>query len=163
MGEKEKQIRAEMTSSFVDHVNDPAFIPVSINKEALIGKSIVTEEIRERFADQGQFCCRVPGTWEQDGKTEKILLTPLKNVFEADGGKTYIAFLDKRHLPLILNAGDGTPAREFFGITTPEFAEKMFKPMEEADLTPERIVVPVKALEKVTEHIKQPTPPVKVR
>jgi len=162
--EKENQVGKENTSKFVDHVNDPDFIPVTINKEALINQSIVSNEMRERFADRGFFCCRIPGTWEKGNQQEHILMIPLHNVFEADDGKTYIAFLDKRHLPFTLRAGDGRPATEYFGMSTPDLARQFFQEIEEADLTPERVVDPAKSLaETVTVHIKQPAPPIKVR
>ena len=45
-----------------------------------------------------------------------------------------------------------------------EFAEKTFHRMEAADLTPDRILDPAKSLaETVTIHLKQPTPPIKIR
>ena len=162
--EKEHVIKADSSSTFQDHVNDPDFIPVTINKKALIDKSIVSSEMRERFADRGQFCCRIPGTWEKGKKQEDILMIPLKNVFEADEGRSYIAFLDKRHLPLVLHAGNGTPATEYFGVTTDEFAKRFFREVTPEALSPERIVDPAKSLaETVTIHLKQPNPPVLAR
>ena len=159
-----EKIRSDSTGSFYDHVNDPDFIPVTINKESLIEQSIVTAEMRERFADRGQFCCRVPGTWEKEGKQENILMIPMNQVFEADEGRTYIAFLDKKHLPFVLHAADGEPATEYFGMTTAEFADAFFHEIEAAALKPERVLDPAKSLaEKVTVHQKQPAPPVKVR
>lgn len=164
MEKKDREMKSESTSQYLGYANDPDYIPVSISRKALVEQSIITEEVRDRFADQGQFVCRVPGTWEKDGETEKILLIPQKDVFEADEGKTFIAFLDKKHLPLVLNAGNGTPASEYFGMTTKEFAEKTFHKMEAADLTPDRILDPAKSLaETVTIHLKQPTPPIKIR
>ena len=162
--EKEHVIKADSSSTFQDHVNDPDFIPVTINKKALIDKSIVSSEMRERFADRGQFCCRIPGTWEKGKKQEDILMITLKNVFEADEGRSYIAFLDKRHLPLVLHAGNGTPATEYFGVTTDEFAKRFFREVTPEALSPERIVDPAKSLaETVTIHLKQPNPPVLAR
>lgn len=91
-------------------------------------------------------------------------MIPLKDVFAADEGKTFIAFLDKRHLPLVLHAGNGTPATSYFGMRTQEFAEKFFHEMEADALTPDRIVEPAKSLaETVTVHLKQPHPPVLAR
>lgn len=162
--EKENQTGKENTSKFVDHVNDPDFIPVTINKEALIDQSVVSAEMREQFAERGFFCCRIPGTWEKGDQQEHILMLPLKDVFEADDGKTYIAFLDKKHLPFALHAGDGTAATEYFGMSTPDLAKHFFQEVEAAELTPERILDPAKSLaETVTVHIKQPAPPIKVR
>ncbi|MBR0341629.1 MAG: hypothetical protein IJH64_05210 [Oscillospiraceae bacterium] len=162
--EKGQEIKKESSSAFQDHVNDSAYIPVTINKRALVDRSIVSSEMRERFAERGQFCCRVPGTWENGKKQEHILMVPLKDVFVADEGKTYIAFLDKRHLPLVLHAGNGTPATTYFGMKTQEFAEKFFHEVEADALTTERIVEPAKSLaETVTLHLKQPHPPVMAR
>ena len=162
--EKGNQTGKEHSSKYIDHVNDPDFIPVMINKEALIDQSVVSTEMRDRFAERGFFCCRIPGTWEKDDQQEHILMVPLEDVFEADGGKTYIAFLDKKHLPFTLQAGDGKPATEYFGMSTTDLAKQFFKEIEEAELTPERVMDPAKSLaETVTIHIKQPTPPIKVR
>ena len=161
---KSQELKKDSSSAFQDHVNDPDFIPVTINKKALVDRSIVTEEMRDRFADRGQFCCRVPGTWEKGEKQEHILMIPLKDVFEADEGKTYIAFLDKKHLPLVLHAGNGTPATTYFGMQTQEFAKQFFHEVEAEALTPDRIAEPTKSLaETVTVHLKQPQPPVLAR
>ena len=59
-------------------------------------------------------------------------MVPMQHVFEADGGKTYIAFLDKKHLPFTLHAGDGKPATEYFGMSTPDLAKQFFDEIEEA-------------------------------
>ena len=73
-------------------------------------------------------------------------------------------FLNKRHLPLALNASDGSPATEYFGMSMADFARDLFQEMGEAELPPERIVDPAKSLaEIVTVHLKQPAPPIKVR
>lgn len=164
MEEKDKQVKKENTSGFFDHVNDPDFIPITVNKESLIDHSIVTTEMRERFAERGQFCFRIPGTWETNDQKENILIIPMKDVYEADDSRTYIAFLDKKHLPLALHAGEGTPAEEYFGMSAAEFARNYFQEIEATELTPERVLDPAKSLaETVTVHLKQPAPPIKVR
>ena len=81
---KQKNKSKLINYSFFDYNNDPDFIPVSINKESLVEQSIVTQEMRDRFTKEGQFCFRIPGTWERDGQQEKILLVPRLHVFEAD-------------------------------------------------------------------------------
>ena len=164
MEKKEHIIKDEQTSSYLDHLNDPNYIPVSINRETLVEQSIVTSMMRKHFADRGQFCCRVPGTWEKDGREEHILMIPLKDVYEADHGKSYIAFLDKKHLPLVLRAEKGTPAMDYFGMTTSEFASKFFKKIPSSDLTPDRLPAMTKSLaEKLSIPLKHPSPPVKMR
>lgn len=163
MDEKEREIKKESSAVFYGYTKDPDLIPITINKAALVENSIVTNEMRERFADRGQFCCRVPGTWEADENKEHILMIPLDHVFEADEGRSYIAFMDKKHLPFVLKAGDGTPATEYFGMRTQEFVGKFFQETEPAVL-PERIVDVAKSLaETMTVHLKQPAPPLKVR
>ena len=162
--EKEQQPGKENSSKFIDHVNDPDFIPITINKAALIDQSVVSAELRERFASRGYFCCRIPGTWEKDGNREEILMVPLKDVFEADDRKTYIAFLDKKHLPFTLHAGDGTPATKYFGMTTPDLVRRFFQEIRSSELTPERVLDPAKSLaETITARVRQPAPPIKVR
>ena len=108
-GELEKQLISkdarpkEMSSSSFERFSlDPSFSPVSINKEPLIDQSVISEEMRQKFWNRGQFLCRVPGTWEGDGRKEAMLVIPRKQVFEADDGKTYLAFLDHKHLPMLL-------------------------------------------------------------
>ena len=164
MEKKEHVIKDETTSSYIDHLNDPDYIPITINRETLVDKSIVTTTMREHFADRGQFCCRGPSTWEKDGKEEHILMIPLKDVYEADEGKSYIAFLDKKHLPLVLKAGSGTPAMDYFGMTTSEFTNKFFQKIKPSDITADRLPSLAKSLaEKISVPLKQPSPPVKVR
>ena len=164
MHEKMQELKSSSSSSFYDLKNDPNYIPVSINKETLVEQSCVSQEMRDRFTGRGQFCFRIPGTWEKEGQQEKILLVPRLHVFEADEGKSYIAFLNKRHLPLALNAADGSPAIEYFGMSMTDFAKDLFKEMGEADLAVDRILDPAKSLaETVSVHLKQPSPPVMAR
>ena len=164
MEEKRQELKSNVSSSFYDYTNDPDFIPVSINKASLIEQSCVSQEMRDRFTKEGQFCFRIPGTWEKEGQQEKILLVPRLHVFEADEGKSYIAFLNKRHLPLALNATDGSAATEYFGMSMTDFAKSFFQELEERELSPERLLDPAKSLaETVTVHLKQPVPPVMVR
>ena len=163
MEEKEREIKKESSAVFYGYNKDPDLIPIMINKAALVENSIVTTEMRDRFADRGQFCCRVPGTWEADENKEHILMIPLDHVFEADEGRSYIAFMDKKHLPFVLKAGDGTPATEYFGMRTQEFVNQFFQEAE-ASVLPERVIDAAKSLaETVSVHLKQPAPPIKVR
>ena len=163
MKEKAQEMKKESSAAFYGYTKDPDLIPITISREALVENSIVTKEMRGRFADRGQFCCRVPGTWESEEKQEHILMIPLEHVFEADEGRSYIAFMDKRHLPFILKAGDGTPATEYFGMRTEEFVKQFFKEAE-ASVLPERVVDATKSLaETVTIHLKQPAPPILAR
>ncbi len=164
MHEKMQELKSSSSSSFYDLKNDPNYIPVSINKETLVEQSCVSQEMRDRFTERGQFCFRIPGTWEKEGQLEKILLVPRRQVFEADEGKSYIAFLNKRHLPLALNAADGSPAIEYFGMSMTDFAKDLFKEMGEAELVADRILDPAKSIaETVSVHLKQPSPPVMAR
>ena len=161
MEEKRQKLKSNVSSSFYDLKNDPDYIPVSVNKASLVDQSCVSQEMRDKFTRQGQFCFRIPGTWEKEGQQEKILLVPRLHVFEADEGKTYIAFLNKKHLPLALNASDGSAATEYFGMSMTDFARDFFREIGEADLSTERIVDPAKSLaETATIHLKQPAPPV---
>lgn len=90
-------------------------------------------------------------------------MIPLDHVFEADEGRSYIAFMDKKHLPFVLKAGDGTPATEYFGMRTQEFVNQFFQEAE-ASVLPERVIDAAKSLaETVSVHLKQPAPPIKVR
>ena len=58
-------MRKESSTAYLRYVNDPAYIPVSIDKDGL-----------DRY---NQFACRIPGTY---GKNEKQLVIPETQVFE---------------------------------------------------------------------------------
>lgn len=49
--------------------------------------------MRDRFAERGFFCCRIPGTWEKDDQQDHILMVPMKHVFEADLRNIYYSII----------------------------------------------------------------------
>ena len=51
------------------------------------------------------FASRIPGTW---GEKERTLVLPTDQVFQTDGGKTYLAFLAKNEKQILLDA-NGKP------------------------------------------------------
>lgn len=94
----ERKARTENSPEYEAFRSNPDFIELSINKQSLIDKMHLPEEQVKEFADGGHFASRVPGTWMQGSETcepEKILLVPEGQVFTADEGKRYAAFLDK--------------------------------------------------------------------
>ncbi|MEE1227333.1 MAG: hypothetical protein U0K57_00025 [Lachnospiraceae bacterium] len=161
---KDAQPKEPSTSSFERYRQDPDFIPVSINRETLIDQSVISNQMREKFWEKGQFICRVPGTWEGENRKETMLVIPRKQVFKADEGQTFLAFLDRRHLPMLLYAGSGQMAREFFGMDAKTLADTIFHKIEKDDLTERRLMDRGKSLAEAAEKgIRAPAPPVKVR
>lgn len=79
----------ENSEEFMRYAQDDRYQKISINEETL-----VLDQKADRFAYQkeGLFASRVPGTY---GKNEKTLLIPIEQLFVADAGKTYVAFLEK--------------------------------------------------------------------
>ena len=84
-GEIEHQIEAaeyntmgkESSTAYLRYVNDPAYIPISIDKKTLVEKSsVINKDGLDRY---NQFACRIPGTY---GKNEKQLVIPETQVFE---------------------------------------------------------------------------------
>ena len=161
---KDAQPKEISSSSFERYNLDPDFVPLSINKETLISQSVISQQIRDKFWREGQFVCRVPGTWEQGDKHEAMLLVPRKQVFEADDGKTLSGFLDRKHLPIILNSSNGQMPQGFLGMDVKTLSETIFHKVEAEDLSKNRLLNEGKSLaETAGLKIKAPTPPIKVR
>lgn len=95
----ENHIKSENTPEYEEYAHDPDYVMVSINKETLVDK--MSFQGREELLQEGYFTCRLPGTW---GSNEQIMSIPADRVFTADGGKTYIAFLQKDRRPVVYSA-----------------------------------------------------------
>ena len=161
---KDAQPKGISSSSFVRYQQDPDFVPISINKDTLVTQSAVSDELRQKFWNEGRFVCRVPGTWEKGDQHEAMLIIPREQVFEADDGKTLIGFLNQKHLPFILNAVDGKMPPAFLGMTVGNLTESIFHKVEKEDLTENRLLNAGKSLAEAAEvNLKAPTPPIKVR
>ena len=79
------------------------------------------------------FASRVPGTW---GENERTLVLPTDQVFQTDGGKTYLAFLAKNEKQILLDANgkpvsaDHRPTGSDLYTSNYEKVDRMFKKKE---------------------------------
>ena len=106
--ESEKRVRSMDDATYEKFHANPDYVEISINHETLVEKSHYGQTEREREA--GLFTSRVPSTW---GKEELTLVVPQEQVFLADGGQTYVAFLKKDENALVMgNGGRPVPIGE---------------------------------------------------
>ena len=76
------------------------------------------------------FASRIPGTW---GEKERTLVLPTDQVFQTDGGKTYLAFLAKNEKQILLDANgkpvsaDHRPTGSDLYTSNYEKVDRMFK------------------------------------
>lgn len=150
-------MRKESSTAYLRYVNDPAYIPVSIDKKTLIEKSsVINKDGLDRY---NQFACRIPGTY---GKNEKQLVIPETQVFETQKG-SYIAFLNKEEPVFVFNVRTKQVDHEMRKLTGEEFAKQYF---DKVDRPSERKVT---SLQKYKEKgkdlsdlkIKMPDPPIR--
>ena len=79
------------------------------------------------------FASRVPGTW---GENERTLVLPTDQVFQTDGGKTYLAFLAKNEKQILLDANgkpvsaDHRPTGSELYASNYDKVDRMFKKKE---------------------------------
>lgn len=147
-------IKSGSTPEYEEYMQDPDYVMVSINKEALVDK--MTFRGREELLQEGYFTCRLPGTW---GSNEQIMSIPADRVFLADGGKTYLAFLQKDRRPLVYNA-DKSIVSVLNRRTGGELAKEVFA---EAARKPGSVKPLDKTLERAEMAVRAPVNPLKVR
>lgn len=97
--QNQNHIKNKNTAEYEALAHAPDYVQITINKESLVDR--MNFEGKEELLQEGYFACRLPGTW---GSDEQIMSIPADKVFMADGGKTYIAFLQKDRRPVIYNA-----------------------------------------------------------
>lgn len=147
-------IKSGSTPEYEEYMQDPDYVMVSINKEALVDK--MTFRGREELLQEGYFTCRLPGTW---GSNEQIMSIPADRVFLADGGKTYLAFLQKDRRPLVYNA-DKSIVSVLNRRTGGELAKEVFA---EAARKPGSVKPLDKTLERAETAVRAPVNPLKAR
>lgn len=147
-------IKSGSTPEYEEYMQDPDYVMVSINKEALVDK--MTFRGREELLQEGYFTCRLPGTW---GSNEQIMSIPADRVFLADGGKTYLAFLQKDRRPLVYNA-DKSIVSVLNRRTGGELAKEVFA---EAARKPGSVKPLDKTLERAEMAVRAPVNPLKAR
>lgn len=164
-GEIEHQIEAaehntmgkESSTAYLRYVNDPAYIPISIDKKTLVEKSsVINKDGLDRY---NQFACRIPGTY---GKNEKQLVIPETQVFETQKG-SYIAFLNKEKPVFVFNVRTKQVDHEMRKLTGEEFAKQYF---DKVDRPSERKVTSLKKYKEKGKDlsdlkIKMPDPPIR--
>ena len=164
-GEIEHQIEAaehntmgkESSTAYLRYVNDPAYIPISIDKKTLVEKSsVINKDGLDRY---NQFACRIPGTY---GKNEKQLVIPETQVFETQKG-SYIAFLNKEEPVFVFNVRTKQVDHEMRKLTGEEFAKQYF---DKVDRPSERKVTSLKKYKEKGKDlsdlkIKMPDPPIR--
>ena len=164
-GEIEHQIEAaeyntmgkESSTAYLRYVNDPAYIPISIDKKTLVEKSsVINKDGLDRY---NQFACRIPGTY---GKNEKQLVIPETQVFETQKG-SYIAFLNKEEPVFVFNVRTKQVDHEMRKLTGEEFAKQYF---DKVDGPSERKVTSLKKYKEKGKDlsdlkIKMPDPPIR--
>lgn len=92
-------IVSEESPEFLKLKQDPDYEMIWIDKKVMVDKNPVAKEMMRQYPEQ--FVSRIPGTW---GRKEELLVLPAENVFLANSGKTYLAFIKKAEKPLVLNA-----------------------------------------------------------
>lgn len=150
-------MRKESSTAYFRYVNDPAYIPVSIDKKTLVEKSsVINKDGLDRY---NQFACRIPGTY---GKNEKQLVIPETQVFETQKG-SYIAFLNKEEPVFVFNVRTKQVDHEMRKLTGEEFAKQYF---DKVDRPSERKVTSLQKYKEKGKNlsdlkIKMPDPPIR--
>ena len=103
--EMENSIKSISNERYQELHQHPDYVEVTINRETLIDQSRIAQKKNPEVEAKGMFASRVPGTW---GESERTLVLPTDQVFQTDGGKTYLAFLAKNEKQILLDA-NGKP------------------------------------------------------
>lgn len=105
-------MQKENSEEYVRYLQDKNYEKVTINKETLVENmnvSAKTDEMRRN----GYFISRIPGTYEESQKT---LIIPIDQVFSADDGKTYLAFLPKNQKVMVADSTGNITQYDFHNV-----------------------------------------------
>lgn len=119
----EKRIRTSDDAAYDRLHGHPEYVEISINKEMLVDRSNYGNAAGAKEA--GLFTSRIPSTW---GDGELTLVVPQEQVFIADGGRTYVAFLKKDEAPLVMGKG-GKPVPVAERMTGQELQDNYYNPV----------------------------------
>ena len=150
-------MRQESSAAYLRYVNDPSYLPISIDKKTLVEKSsIINKDGLDRY---NQFSCRIPGTY---GKEEKQLIIPETQVFETKRG-SYIAFLKKDEAPFVFDVATKQVDYAIRKLTGEEFVKRYF---DEVDRVADRKVTSIQKYKANAKDlsdlkVKIPNPPIK--
>lgn len=131
--ETENSIKSISNERYQELHNHPDYVEITINRETLIDQSRIAREKNPEVEAKGMFASRVPGTW---GENERTLVLPTDQVFQTDGGKTYLAFLAKNEKQILLDANgkpvsaDHRPTGADLYASNYEKVDRMFKKKE---------------------------------
>lgn len=89
----------ENSEEFVKYLQNQNYEKISINKESLVDNMQLSGKAYE-MQKNGYFISRIPGTY---GERQQLLLIPRNQVFIADDGKTFVAFLAKNQKARMLD------------------------------------------------------------
>lgn len=121
---KENQkIKEENAVSFEQYENDPDYIPLSIDRTTLVEQA--SRNLQD-FWKEGNFACRIPGTW---GNREYLLLLPLQQVFVQKERDAYLAFINKNSPPTVIHSETGEAMQGVKKMTGRTFAKTYFDPV----------------------------------
>ena len=131
--EMENSIKSISDERYQELHQHPDYVEVTINRETLIDQSRIAQKKNPEVEAKGMFASRVPGTW---GESERTLVLPTDQVFQTDGGKTYLAFLAKNEKQILLDANgkpvsaDYRPTGSDLYASNYEKVDRMFKKKE---------------------------------
>ena len=151
--ETENSIKSISNERYQELHNHPDYVEITINRETLIDQSRIAREKNPEVEAKGMFASRIPGTW---GEKERTLVLPTDQVFQTDGGKTYLAFLAKNEKQILLDANgkpvsaDHRPTGSDLYASNYEKVDRMFKK--------ERIAADRKCAERSTQKSGRTSP-----
>ena len=131
--ETENSIKSISNERYQELHSHPDYVEITINTETLIDQSRIAREKNPEVEAKGMFASRIPGTW---GEKERTLVLPTDQVFQTDGGKTYLAFLAKNEKQILLDANgkpvsaDHRPTGSDLYTSNYEKVDRMFKKKE---------------------------------
>lgn len=157
---KKGKIRDQSSPEYLRYIQDPAYVPISIDRKTLVEKSTVINA--EGLAKNHLFSCRVPSTF---GNREKQLVIPQGQVFFQRNMDSYIAFLEKEKAPFVYDVQTKHIDSEMRKMTGQEFVKKYFDHVENVAQRKVDPLQKVKSGEKGMGdlQIKMPTSPVRVK
>lgn len=155
------KIRDQSSPEYLRYVQDPAYVPISIDRKTLVEKSTVINP--EGLEKNHLFSCRVPSTF---GNREKQLVIPQGQVFSQKNMDSYIAFLEREKPPFVYDVQTKHMDSEMRKMTGQEFVKKYFDHVENAaqrkvDHSLQKVKEGEKGLENL--QIKMPASPVRVK
>lgn len=108
-------LQKENCESYVKYLQDQNYEKVSISKETLV-ENMDVSKTAEKMQKEGYFISRIPGTY---GRDQKTLLVPREQVFTADDGQTFVAFLPKNGKIYVADSEGNVTEQDFQDVSKP--------------------------------------------